>query len=224
MSVLKKAYRLVALMALLNLLVVGGLVGYLVSAGKLGSEQVEQVAAILRGEKDEVEPDSAEEAEAEEPAAETAAPARSAAQLDRDQEAEEKLRLQADRRRAELNQQSATIASARLEVTRQREALERRASQLEEQARLRQKAEQTDGFKKEMALLSSLKPREGLFYLLQKTKEDAASLMLVLPTRKAKRMVEAAKSPAQKKAMSDIMRMMRDMSPEGATLLTSQRP
>lgn len=220
MSVLKKIYGLAALMALLNLLGIGGLVGYLVWSQKLGGEQVEQIAGILRGDDAEAEEGATEEAQGSDPAVEAAPAGRSAELLDRGQEAEEQLRLKADRRRAELNQQAATIASARLEVTRQREALERRASQLEAQARQRQKAEQTEGFKKEMDLLASLKPREALFYLLQKPKADAASLILNLNTRKAKRIVEAAKTPVQKRSMSEIMQMLREMSPGGAATLS----
>lgn len=222
MSALKKIYSLVAMMALLNLLGIGGVVGYLVWSGKLGSEKMEQIAGIFRGDGAEVEEGQAEKADESVVEAKAAAPSRSSEELDRDQEAEEQFRLKADRRRAELNQQSDTIASARLEVTRQREALERRALQLEAQARRRQKAEQTEGFKKEMDLLSSLKPREALFYVLQRSSEDAASLILNLNTRKAKRIVEAAKTPAQKRAMSEIMQMLRDISPDGAATMSGQ--
>ena len=145
---IKKIYHAVALFALLNVVVIGGGAGYLYSTGDLTAERIEQVAAVLRGEWPQPQEAEAEVVE------ETADPTRSAESLDQGQVEEELMRLRADRRRAELQQQAATVAAARLEVTRQREALERRDAEIRAQAKRREKEEESQGFKKLIPLLS----------------------------------------------------------------------
>ena len=212
-AVFKKVYHGIALLALLNLAVVGALIGYLASSGRLTAEQVEQIAAVLRGQMPEPQEARAESAE------DVAAPRKSAESIDQEQMDEELARMRADRRRAELQQQAATIASARLEVTRAREALERSRAEFTAQAKKREKKEESESFKKELDLLSSLKPKVAVGYLLDKPPEDAAALLLVMQTRKAKRLMEAARAPAQKRAMSEILQAMREMSPGQAESL-----
>jgi hypothetical protein len=214
---IKKIYHAVALFALLNVVVIGGGAGYLYSTGDLSAERIEQVAAVLRGEWPQPQEAEAEVVE------ERAAPTRSAESLDQEQVEEELMRLQADRRRAELQQQAATVAAARLEVTRQREALERRDAEIRAQAKRREKEEESQGFKKELDLLSSVKPKVAVSYLLEKPREDAATLLLQMETRKGKRLVEAAKTASQRRAMAEVLEMLREMSPARAELLSLKR-
>lgn len=214
---IKKIYHAVALFALLNVVVIGGGAGYLYSTGDLTAERIDQVAAVLRGEWPQPQEAEAEVVE------ERADPTRSAESLDQEQVEEELMRLQADRRRAELQQQAATVAAARLEVTRQREALERRDAEIRAQAKRREKEEGSQGFKKELDLLSSVKPKVAVGYLLEKPREDAATLLLQMETRKGKRLVEAAKTASQRRAMAEILEMLREMSPGRAALLSPKR-
>lgn len=213
-GVLKKAYHGVAMIALLNLLLVGGVLGYLGATGVLTADRLERIASIARGE--DVGPEQGEQEDAEE----VTDPQASADSISHTQEQEEASRLRADRRRAELQQQATTIAAARLEVTRQREALERRYDELRQQAKQREKEEQSAGFKKELALLASVKPKVAVGMLLEKPREDAAALLMAMETRKGKRLVEAAfKVPSQRRAMMEVMQYLREMSPEQADLL-----
>lgn len=213
MGALKRVYQGVALLALLNLAAVSGLVGYLVATGQLTGERVERAAAALQG-----EPPAERAAEAE-TVAETASPKQSSDVLQRNGEDEEAARLRTDRRRAELEQQAATIAAGRLEMTRQREAFERRQAEVRAQTQQREQQEQSAGFRKELDLLSSVKPKVALEYLLEKPKEDAAALLLAMDTRQGKRLVEAAKNASQRRAMAEVLQMLREMSPEQAEAL-----
>ncbi len=56
-------------------------------------------------------------------------------------------------------------------------------------------------------------------YLLDKPREDAAALLLQMETRKGKRLIEAAKTPAQRRAVAEVLEMLREMSPDQAKLL-----
>lgn len=213
MSGLKKVYGLAALLAILHLLGVGGIVGYLVATGKLTREHVQQMAAVLRGEI--AEPQAAEAEEV----ADVPPPAKSADSIDRDQLQEDLHRHQAERREAELAQHQAAAKFALLKATRAREALEREVASFEAQKRNRKKQEESEGFQKDLALLSSLKPKVSIEYLIQKSTADAAKVLLLMDTRKAKRIIEAARTPAQKKKIAEVMKLLGEMAPAEAELL-----
>ncbi len=212
---LKKLYHVVALFAVLNLLVLGGAVAYLAGTGRLSGERVEQIAGVLRGEWPRPQETQAEES------TEAPPPAPSSDTLVQEQAEEEVLRLRVDRRRAELQQQAATIAAARLEVTRQREALERREGELDALQSKREKEEESAGFQKELELFASMKPKLAVTYLLEKPPEDAAALLLQMDTRKSKRLVEAAKTASQRRAMTEVLEKLREVSPAQADLLSA---
>ncbi|MHC4064152.1 MAG: MotE family protein [Planctomycetota bacterium] len=215
---LRKAYQLVALLAVLHLLGVGGVVGYLAATGRLTPEQVRQMAAVLRE-----APPQAAAAQAETVEEEPAPPAKSTDSIEQDQVEEELTRYQMQRRRAELDQQAATIGAARLEVIRQREALQREYEELEAQLKRRVKQEESESFKKDLELFSSMKPKVAVDYMLRKPPEEAARMLLLMDTRKAKRIVEAAKTPGQKKDMAKILQMLREVAPAGSEALLDQK-
>jgi len=210
---LKKAYRIVALVALLHFVAAAGVVGYLVATGKLTAEQAERIAEVLRGELAQPQGAQADTIEEAPP------PANSAESLQRGQLREEMGRYRADRRRTELEQQAAAARAALLQVTREREALERQVASFESRQQTRKKQEESVGFKKDLSLLSSLKPKDSLYFLLQKSPEDAAKVLLLMETRKAKRIIEAARSPAQKQRMGQIMQLLGEMAPTDHELL-----
>jgi flagellar motility protein MotE (MotC chaperone) len=207
MSAIKKTYHTVALLALLNLLALGGGVGYLLATGQLNRQRIEAMGDVLRSK------DAAAEGEAPAEATKEEEPAL-VERVGNAQLEDEIFRRMADRRRAELDQMNATVRAARLEVVREREALSRREEEFKSQLRNRRKQLETEGFQKDLDLFSSMKASDAIYYLLQKPKEDAAKLLLAMETRKAKKIVEAAKSPAERQAMSEILAMLREMAPE----------
>ena len=213
MAGVKKAYRLLALLALLHLLAAGGGLAYLVGTGRLDGERLEQIANVLRGELSTPQAAQAQEI------ARVEAPAKSAEAIEREQTAEQIKRHEIDRRLAELEQQAATARAALLKVTRQREAHQREKEEFAAQRRQRDKQERSEGFRKDLDLLGSLKPKVAVDYLLQKPTEDAAQMLLLMETRKAKRIIEAARTPAQRKKMAEIYQLLSEMAPANSELL-----
>jgi hypothetical protein len=214
---IKKAYRLLALLALLHLLVVGAGLVYLVGTGRLTGERIEQIAGLLRGELPTPQTAQAQEV------AQVEAPTKSGEAIEREQTAEQIKRHKIDRRLAELEQQAATAQAAFLKVTRQREAHQREKEELAAQRRQRAKQERSVGFRKDLDLLGSLKPKVAVDYLLGKPPEDAAQMLLLMETRKAKRIIEAAKTAAQKKKMAEIYQLLGEMAPADSELLKGSR-
>ncbi|HUU83401.1 MAG TPA: hypothetical protein VM243_07855 [Phycisphaerae bacterium] len=213
MGAVKKAFRLVALLALLNVLAAGAGLAYLVGSGRLTAERVEQIATVLRGEWPAPQTAQAQEIAPVEP------PAKSAEAIENEQTTEQITRHMIDRRMAELEQQAATARAALLKVTREREAHQREKDEFAAQRRQRDTQERSEGFRKDLALLGSLNAKVAVDYLLQKPPEDAAQMLLQMETRKAKRIIEAAKTTAQKKKMGQIYQLLSEMAPADSELL-----
>lgn len=213
---IKRAYQLVALLALLHLVALGGVGGYLFATGKVDRAQIEQIAAVLRG----GQPQIAEAAPTTQPSSTQPSAVETAPEPSPPDELHEQmLRLKADRREAELAQRLGTVAAAQIEVTRQREALKREAEELQKQLDARRDQEASTGFKKDLELLANLKPKDAAYYLLQKPTEEAARMLLMMETRKAKKIIESAKSPDQRKTVSEILEVMRGMTPADGTVV-----
>ncbi len=213
MSAIKRAYRIAALLALLHLLVIGAGLAYLVGTGRLTGERIEQMAGVLRGQLPAPQLAQAEEA------APVETPATSFDAVERGETAVQIARHMIDRRHAELEQQVATAQAALLKVTRAREAQQREKEEFAAQHRRRATQERSEGFKKDLDLLSSLKPKVAVDYLLARSSEDAAQMLLLMETRKAKRIIEAAKTTWQKKKMAEVYQLLSEMAPADSDLL-----
>ncbi len=216
MSGIKKAYRVAALLALLHLLVIGAGLAYLAGTGRLTGERIEQMAAVLRGQLPAPQVAQAEET------APVETPATSTDAIERGETVEQIARHMIDRRQAELEQQVTTAQAALLKVTREREAHQREKEEFAVQRRRRATQERSEGFKKDLDLLSSLKPKVAVDYLLARSPEDAAQMLLLMSTRKAKRIIEAAKTAGQKKKMAEIYQLLSEMAPADSDLLKSR--
>lgn len=217
MGGLKKAYQIVALFALAHLLALGGVIGYLAGTGKLTGERLQQMADVLRGGPQEAAAEPVDTDDPDAPVTESTSPAGTK------KSTEETGRYMADRRRAELDQQRDTIRDYRLQVTREREAFRREVAEWEAQWKRRQDQEQSEGFKKDLEIFSALKAKDAIHYLLQNPIEDVARMLQQMDSRKAKKIIEAAKTPAARKKMSEVLQAMRELAPEPAEALKKKK-
>ncbi|MCH7814342.1 MAG: hypothetical protein IID40_10020 [Planctomycetes bacterium] len=217
MGGLKKAYQIVALLALAHLLALGGVIGYLAGTGKLTGEHLQQMAEVLRGGPQEAAAEPVDTDVPDAPLSESKSP------VGTNRTTEEIGRYMADRRRAELDQQAATIRDYRLQVTREREAFRREVAEWEAQWQRRQDQEQSEGFKKDLEIFSALKAKDAMHYLLQNPVEEVARMLQQMDPRKAKKIIEAAKTQAARKKMSEVLQAMREISPEPAEALNKKK-
>lgn len=211
-TLVRKTYDGVALVALLNVVFVGGLLGYLYSSGAVDGEKLRKFVAVIRGaelataETVEAEPTTTEEA-----VARTNAPSFTPATAQMDMEA---YRREADRIQEELRQRLALNNSILLRITAERKDFRRERAAAAKATETEQKERQTEGFEKQIAILEGVKPATAIEYLLSLGDTDeAAVILMAIDDRKAKKIVEAAKKPAQRKQMSLILREMRNVSP-----------
>ena len=93
-----------------------------------------------------------------------------------------------------------------------------------EQQNTRREVDQSRGFKKELELFSQMKPKQSLEFLKAKQPEDAAHLLLEMPTRSAKKIIESAKTPDDRQTMTEILRLMGEVAPQELKDAIAQKP
>ncbi len=223
-SIFRRAYDAVALFALLNMLALGALAAILVMSGAVNVEKAQRVVAVMRGD----EPPPTEAAVPEQPAkamtnaggAETGGDV--VAESERDAEI---LRRESERIKAELDQRLALNNHILLRVMTEREGFQEKREQAKKQQQASYDQRHEEGFKKQIAIYESLAPKIAVEHLLAMSDPDeAAKILLEIQTRKAKKIVEAAKRGDQMKKMKTILQRVREVAPDRSAELESNEP
>lgn len=207
-SFMRKTYDGIALFAVLNVVFVSGLIGYLISSGAVDAEKFRKFVAVVRG-AELADPDAAEpELVVVE---ETGTPSQNlsftaaTAQIDL-----EVYRREADRIQEELRQRLALNNSILLRTTTERQNFRREQEEAAKENEGQKRARQTKGFKKQIAILEGVKAKTAIEHVLNiGDPEEAAEILMAMDDRKAKQIVEAAKTPAQRQKIGVILQKMR---------------
>ena len=218
MAALKKVYRVIALLALLNLLGVVGLVAFLVGTGRLSKADAEVIAKALRDPAaEQAEAEAAKVGEQKDTTGRT--PTGEAEPLPDSTEAEirrrnlERVAMQAEHQLILANRQM-------LDVKRRQEELEQQMAEAKAEQQQIEQERTEEGFKKDLELMSMLKPSVALDSLLVRPVDEAARIMMEIDARQGKKIIEtAAKDPRKWAMMLEIQRRLRDMSPDAADAL-----
>ena len=178
---MKRLYSILALAAIAHLGLLVGLVGFLFGTGRLDTDRIEQIAAVIRGDLDD--------------GATTTAPATQPTPVVRDLATAEIIRQQREleeirRRRLQQQVQQARQATelatlARIDVIRRSESLDRRQKAFDAQRQALAQQANTTGFQKVVKLIGSLSPQIGKKMLITKSEVEAARLLAALTDRKA---------------------------------------
>lgn len=198
MKRLKKLYQGLALLALIHVVVILAGVGMLASSGKLNKDSLRTVAEVLGI----VEPEVIDEAgdtEALVEAGDESKPGTPTARsTDANSVSEELARRSLERAVTQAEHRRVLANRAMLDVRRRREELERLTKQRETKAQVQNEQKEKEGFSKDLEILSSLKPKVALDSLLARSVDEAAQMMLLLETRQAKKIMEAARKDETK--------------------------
>lgn len=216
-STLRRTYDGIALFAVLNALVLGGMAAYLIGSGAVDAQKIQRIAAVLRGEDPSPPQAGTESAETDDEAASTqpvpAAPVDAQVEL-------EIVRREADRTKEELRQRLALSNSIMLRISTERENFRREREATDHAAKAQRRRLETEGFEKQIAILAGVKAKTAVEHLLGLGDPDeAARILLAMETRKAKKIVEAAKRPDQMEQMKLILRRLREVAPDRSSEL-----
>ncbi len=213
-SLLRRAYDSVALVAILNVVGVSAVVGLLINSGALTWPRVREMIRVVRGEGVVID---ADEATIVEPDPDGGATERKVVRATVTPTDVEALRLEAERIKTELDQRLALNTSIMLRVMTEREAFkkEQLAATKRQQAAATKRGE--TGFRKQIAIYEGLPPKLAVRHLIDlNDPNEAARVLLELDTSQAKKIVESARRGQDMVKMEEILRRLRDVSPDQA--------
>lgn len=237
-SKLKRAYDMMALLAVLHMAALGGLGVYVGATGAVDREKIARMVAIFRGTADPAsgmqEGDSVEGSSASKAAVEPSSDAKSKSASSRSQavpsKAQEKptnamsvqeldiIRLEAERIQVELGQQLALVQGMMLKVSNEREAIRREREEASKSDDVGMLQKREVGFKKQVEIYSGLAAKVALDHLLRLDDPDqAARILMELEPRKAKKIVEAGRTPEQSRQLQIILQRIQDVTPPRPT-------
>ncbi|MGB0714391.1 MAG: hypothetical protein ACPGXK_00840 [Phycisphaerae bacterium] len=212
-SMIRRAYDAVSLFAILNLIVVTGAAAYLFGTGVVTQERLRSVVDFVRT------AEAAAEEDAEQAAADIETSTEDQASNERYANAvgslsAEILRREADRVKAELDQQLALSHSIMLRITEERDAFKRERETEAARKAAEQEELASSGFEKQRTLFNELSPKVAVKHLLSLTDPtDAAKILASLDIRKAKRIIESAKTPEEQQKMQAVLQKMSEVAP-----------
>lgn len=208
---LKRTYDAVALFSLMNIAAIVGVLAYLLGTGALDGPTLKRMAEAARkpAETQEAEPTGQQKpADAETKEADMDRVGASQTEL-------EIMQREADRIKEELRQRLALNNSILLRVTTERKAFQEEREAAERQDMRAEEMRESEGFAKQVAILEAMKPSVAVDYLLRmNAPDDAARILLEMETRRARKIVEAARRPKQVEQMRDILLRIREVAPE----------
>ncbi len=210
-----RLFHTAAIVSIASMLAVGGFCAYLVGIGKLTSQRVDQIAAVLRGEMD-ADPNEAAAAPAEAADDETADAdevVRGSADQARERRRREGLEtLRLERAAADLAAQREMLERLRLSVVNEQEALEKAREKFAAARQQRQEDLRDVGFQKELRLVTGLSPKQAKEHIIaswRKHKADAVRLMMAMDQRQAKRILDQMRSAEEQRVMSELLEEIR---------------
>ncbi|MCB9851817.1 MAG: hypothetical protein H6819_01875 [Phycisphaerales bacterium] len=208
---MREFVSVLAMLAVIHVLGFVGLGAYAYNKGWLAPDRVRAAAAALTGEEKSAtttQPASGE--------AIVAAPATGAQRIDniiqRNEEAEERYRIELERRDRELRDAFALLETKWLEVVRQQETLEAQKKQFEaEQERLASEAGNS-GLQAEIDTLASVDAKTALPLLRQKDDADVVRILMAMDERKRTKIVKQCKSTEERQWIGRILEQFHENS------------
>lgn len=209
---MREVVSVLAMLAVIHALGFVGLGAYAYSKGWLEPERVRAAAAALT---DEPEMPTTQPADGDDAALASRAtgPTQRVDKIIlRNEEAEERYRIELERRDRELRDAFALLESKWLEVVRQQEALEAEQKRFEvEQERLAMEAG-SSGLQAEIDTLSSIDAKTALPLLRQKDDADVVRILMAMDERKRAKIVKQCKSEEERRWIGGILEQFHETS------------
>ncbi len=200
------AYSGLALFALIHLLILLGIVGYAYQTGRIDLAKIEKISAIIRG-------DQPEESETVADGADAAPEADSQAESSEElievaMQQDEMDGLLRERARADIRNENLLVDRRMMKLQRDKESHEQRVTRQTEQAKKRRESEGNAARQETIAMIGSLDSKKARDFLMNLPDADAVKILLTLPGRKSKGILEACKTPEQTRWRDRVLNAM----------------
>ncbi len=216
---ISKLYNMVAIISIATLLALAGFSAFLFGSGRVTAERLDTMAAVLRGEFDELAEDA-------EPATGTdqtqpRGRRRAAAEEVRAAQQVDQLRYQMlERARRDVDARQALLDQALQHVINEQETLVTQRTDLTQKQRALTDEALDVGAKRELDLLAELPPKQAKDHIIRVWNNSPAAatrLLLALDDRKAARVLKEMKTPDEQLVMSQLLEQLRTQELPGAT-------
>ncbi len=203
---LGSAYSGLALFALIHLVILLGVAGYAYQTGRIDRAKIEEITAIIRG--DQPEPPEAITDGAEVILESVGQAESSANMIEQAMRQDEMERLLRDRARADIRNERLLVDRRMVKLQRDQEAYGQRVDLQTKQANKRRESEQNTARQETIKTIGSLSPKKARDFMMNLPQADAVMILLSLPDRKRKGILEACKTPAQTQWRDKILSAM----------------
>jgi hypothetical protein len=209
---LAKLYHGLAILAIATTLAVGGFVGRLFGSGRLTAGRIETMAAVLRGEHDEVAADTTTTQPAEQDEVAQPSGRRSAEQVRQALVSEQLRRAALERAARDVEARQELLDHAMQHLLSRQEKFEQDQAAWVERKRKETDALRDAGFQQELRLVGKLSPKlakEHVVRSWQKHQADAVRLLRALNESKGQRILEQFKTPEEIEIMHQLLEQLR---------------
>ncbi len=208
---MKRLFTVLALVSMINMAALAVLATLAWHRRYLEPERIRKVLALLTA--DEAQPTTLPAQASEAP------PASSGERIERNQEVEEIVRTELDRRKREIENGWKLLERQQIAFVQAQEAFEAERTRQREAAEARAKAEADSGYVKELDIISGLKAKEAKDLL--RLKEDAAvvTMLMSMEPRTARKIVGACKKDDERLWIGRILAKMHERDAAQAEVL-----
>ncbi len=203
---LGRAYSGLALFALIHLLILLGIGGYAYQTGRIDRAKIERISVIIRGD----EPDEPEVvAGGSDVTPEVDGQAESSEDLiEQAMKRDEMERLQRERALADIRNESLLVDRRMVKLQRDQEAHDQRVARQNEQMNKRRESEENAARQETINTIGGLDSKKARDFLMNLAEADAVKILLTLPARKRKGILEACKTPDQTRWRDKVLGAM----------------
>lgn len=194
LSKLAVVYTGLASLALIHLVALLAIAAYAYRSGKIDREKIETIVALIRGEED----GPAEEGTPPDVTLVAEGGAASSAQLiTRASEQDAMEQLGRERALADIRNYGILVDRRALKLQKEQEAHQRRVELHQKQLLKRREQELSDTHKKTIETIGSMAPKKARDFLMTTSEADVLAILLALPDRKRRGVLESCRTPAQ---------------------------
>jgi hypothetical protein len=207
---IKRMYQIISLIAVIQLLALSGLIGYMFASKRLTGERVDQIAKLLRGES------AQQAAPTTQPVAEAVKPESATSQIARSQQQQELFSMIAERQSRELQDRAKLNQTIQLDVLRKLEEIDRREKTFAEQQKKLRAQQSQDGFSRELEVITAIDATRARKLLMMQKEPDAVRLLMDMEPARAKKIIDTCKTPEEMEWARRILDQLHNLNNERA--------
>jgi len=209
---MKTIFNLVAIIAIANLLIIGGLVAALMLSGRLNTESATTIASVLRGEKmvPATQPTTT---------APTTQPGKKGGALSSETAVEIEL-TQLEQKEKAVEHRYARLKDAELRLLQDRELLKQKQDLFNKQVKIQHESAEDKGFANALALYTKMPPEVAKEDFMKLDIDIVVRYLMNMPVRTSTKILEEFKTPAEQAKRQDITERIRTQQ----ALLSANEP